>query len=721
MSPDTSTRFTSPEPLAIALRDNTLGAFHAASDYAACLMPLLTALGWRGSHRDVAEALPHFADTLDLVDLRNALVTLGYESQPERVPLDEVETRLMPCLFVPDQGGAMVLVAQDHDRLQVFDGRKNRVRRIAPTPLPGTVYYFTDTGAVREAAARPETESWFSQVSRRFRGTVASLFGVTLVINLLALAVPLFIMVVYDKVIGARSLDTLWYMIAGIAVALAADMTLRTLRARVIGALAGRLDYILGAEAMRQILSLAPAYTERSTVGAQIARLKQFEQVRDFFTGPLASVVIELPFIVLFIAVIAIIGGPVALVPVVMIVCFVLFGWFWLPRLREAVAQASVARAERQSFLVETLGHLRAIKAAAAEPTWQQRYRVLSANAVMTSFKTSQRSMVLFTVAHALMMLAGIAVLGIGTLEVLHENMSLGALIATMALVWRVLSPLQAGFLAFSRLEQVQLSIRQLNRLMQLPPERKSSRPAPLIRRFHGHIAFNRVSFRYSGDGDPALLGVTFEVRPGEQVALAGSNGSGKSTILKLAASLYQPQAGTVAIDGLDNRQIDPVELRRSIAYVPQTPHLFHGTVAQNIRLADPTASDEQLAKAAAEAGVLHNILELPEGFDTRIGDNTIAHLPFGMIQRLVIARAMVREAPILLLDEPATSLDQTGDHVLMDLLRRLRGRTTILMVSHRPSHIRLADRVIVLDQGAITFVGPPLEALAAMREKAAS
>ena len=705
-------QLASMEPLAAALREDKLGDFNATSAIAACLMPLLEALQWRGSPRDVAEALPHFADSLDLVDLRNVLVTLGFESQCERTSLADVDERFLPCLYVCDDGRAYVLQSLDGDKFSVFDGASNKASSIDRKRTRGFAYYFTYTGTDEAHASQQTSESWFAALIKRFRGAVYSLLMLTFVLNLVALAVPLFIMVVYDKVIGAHSIETLPSLAAGILVALLSDIVLRLVRARVIGGVAGRLDYILGAEAFRQVLSLPPAATERSTVGSQVSRLKDFESVRDFFTGPLASVVLELPFLILFIGVIALLGGTIALVPLVMIGAFALLGWVLLPRVRESVAVAGTARSERQNFLVETLANLRSVKAAAAEQVWRDRFRAMSAKAVTASYETAKRSVLMQTAAHLLMVLAGIAVLGFGTLKVLAGTMTVGGLIATMALVWRVLSPLQAGFLAFSRLEQVKQSIRHINQLMKLRPESNVGKSSLLGRSFGGRVVFDRVSFRYTADSDPALLGAAFAAKPGELVAVLGQSGAGKSTLLKLAAGLYYPQAGAVSIDGLDIRQIDPVEMRRVIAYVPQTSSLFYGTIAQNLRLSVPTASDDELAEAAAEAGLLHSILDLPDGFDTRIGHRTRTQLPFGFAQRLIIARALLRRAPIMLLDEPATNLDEGGDQVLMDLLERLKGRSTILMVSHRPSHIRLADKALVLEQGMVQFVGAPDDAI---------
>ncbi len=298
--------------------------------------------------------------------------------------------------------------------------------------------------------------------------------------------------------------------------------------------------------------------------------------------------------------------------------------------------------------------------------------------------------------------------------------MSIGALIAVMALVWRVLSPIQSLFLSYTKLGQILQTIGQINQLMKLPVERDTSKSALLMPEIKGRIAFDRVSFRYGPDQDPALLGVSFDIAPGELVAITGTTGAGKSTVLKLITGMYRPQGGTLSLDDTDIRQINPMDLRRSIAYVPQQPKLFFGSIAQNIQLANMLASDDEIRVAAKKAGVLDAILAMPDGFNTRVGDNTVNQLPPGILQGLCMARAHVRGAPIILLDEPGASLDYDADANFMQQLEQIKGKHTIIMVSHRPSHIRLADAALIIDYGAVRFHGNPDEAIAMMLEAVA-
>lgn len=696
-----------PETLLTALSAGRLGSFRAESDLAACLLPLLEALHWRGNPRDVAEAMPHYAAELDLVGLRNTLANLNFHTRPLELTLGRIDARLMPCLFVPAEGGACVALARDGDGVRIFDSRTGAVRTERNATLPGTAYFVTKVEAERvtnAALAKP----WFKEVAKRFRKIATQTLAMSLMLNLLALSIPIFTMVIYDKVIGAGSHSTLIYLALGMVLVLSFDAVFRTVRARMLAYVGARIDMIVGAGSFTHLLHLPTAQTEGATIGAQVARLKQFEAIRDFFTGPLALVYVELPFVPIFLVVIAVLAGPLAVIPVVMLALFGVIGWILFPRVRDAVDASSQSVARRQGFLVEMLSNMRAIKSSGGEAAWAGRFEDISSKAAISGFRMGQLAGLVQTFAHVLMLSAGIATLAFGIVRVLAGDMTVGALIATMALIWRVLSPLNAGFLTLTKLEQVRSGIRSINTLMRIPAERHPNTTSRAQKQFIGRIAFHRVSLRYRADVEPALIGVNFEIQPGQIVGIAGANGSGKSSILKMVLGLYRPQAGGVMIDGLDIRQVDPIELRNTIGYVPQTTQLFHGTIAQNLRFADPTASDDDLRRAAEQAGVLGDLDALPEGFDTWIGDQSAQAMPSGLIQRLSLARAYLKGAPIMLFDEPANALDDRGDNAFVRQLEALRGNTTVLLVTHRPSHMRVCDRLIVLDAGMVIADSTP-------------
>ena len=424
---------------------------------------------------------------------------------------------------------------------------------------------------------------------------------------------------------------------------------------------------------------------------------------------------LELPFVLFFIAVLALLAGEIAYVPVVMVVVYIVLSIFWYPGLSKDLKYAGQARTAKQRMLMDTFLGMRELKALGAESAWKENFREVSGQAMAASYKTTMKHSVINSVSQSLMTLAGIAVLTIGTLKVMNGDITIGVLIAVMALLWRVLSPLQGICLAMLQIDQVAQSIKQLNQLMKLNTEVIHSKTELMMPDIEGRIKFDRVSFRYGPKSDAALMGAAMDIEANEFVAIVGENGSGKSTILKLIAGMYRAQSGVLSIDGTDVRQFNAVDLRRLIAYVPQKPSLFKGTIAQNLRLTNPLATNEDIVSAVKEADVLDAIEALPEGFNTVVGDSKSAKLSASLVHGICLARAYIRHAPILLMDEPAESLDMVSDRRLIKQLNERKGKQTIVMVSHRPSHIELADRVVVMQEGMVKGIGTPEEVMKAL------
>ncbi len=699
--------------LASSLRETKDHKGRTLSGAASCIIPLLDALNWRGDKREIAEALPHFADAMDMVDLRNAFVALGFESHPDAIALRDLDERLLPCLYQEeDHGLPFSVLAKGEKGLKLCRNGVSEWVDPDACEMKGQAYYFTQIGHA-PILQEPHIWGWFGAALGRFKKSMYMLIAMSFFTNLIAVIFPLFIMFIYDRVIGSQSTQGLPLIVVGLLIFLSADVSLRIIRSRLLGFIAGRIDYLLGVATFDRILSLPPAYTESAAVSTQLSRLKEFESLRDFVTGSFAQVAFDAPFTLLFVFIIFSIAGPLAFVPVGTLFVFVLMGVFLVPRARQLSLESGKSSSEKENLLVETLLNMKAIKNSGVEGVWEERFRTSSSSSATLRSRIEVNNAVIEALSHAFMILSGMAILWFGTQSVLAGTLTVGALIATMILSWRILSPINASFQIYIKLDQVKKSIAQLNNLMRLKPEGNGGKSRLLSKNYEGHISLNRVSFRYSNEGDPALLGASLVVREGQTVTIIGPNSSGKSTVLKLIAGMYQPQGGNIAIGGLDLRQVDPRDLRQKIAYVPQQSDIFYGTIAQNLRLSEPLASDEKLRDAARQIGLLDQIEALPEGFNTRIGIGKTEEFAPGFMQRLSIARALVRDSSILLFDEPAQSLDRAGDQAFVALLQSLRGARTIVMVSHRPSHIKLSDSVVLVSKGVVEFQGAPDQALA--------
>lgn len=707
-----ATRSSSNELRPEQVVSGSLGSFKALTDLAACLLPLLKELSWDGDPRHLMEAMPHFADKLDLTDLLNVMANLGYSSRSLPLNLRGMDPRLAPCLFLPDDGSAMVVVSRDGAAINVYDGETRNYQQLDQPSTNGRAFVFNNAPDWEREQDAIGRGSYVWHVIGRFRPLILRALGTSLAINLLVLATPVFISSVYDKVIGTGSQTMLWFLLGGISIAILGDIALKAVRARMIAHFGARLDHILGRAVLQRILFLPPAYTELANISAQVARLKDFEVIREFFTGPMATVAFEIPFTVLFLFAMAAMAGPLVFVPLVGMVLFIALVFGLRPTMRRYVAEASRAGSRRQQFLVESISKLRDIRDTGAEDVWRTRYRELTAAASIKGYASASISTVSQVTSQALIVCTGLATLGWGVHRVLAGDLTVGGLVSSMTLVWWIMRPLQAGFTALTQMERVRDSANQIDRLLAVRPERADGeRPRP-IQQIQGRVTFSNTSMRYIAEADPAVIGINLQIEPGEIIGIVGPNGSGKSTILKLVLGLYRPQAGSVRLDGVDIRQIDPIEMRRSIAYVPQQCEVFFGTIAQNLRLASPAASDEELEWACSEAGVLEDIKALPKGFWTRVGDGKTQAIPSHMMQRLSLARAYLKRAPVTLFDEPANGLDFVGDQQFMKVLERMRGNSTVFLVTHRPSHLKQCDRVIVMQQGQVRMVGPAQQVL---------
>ncbi|MBF0162180.1 MAG: ATP-binding cassette domain-containing protein [Magnetococcales bacterium] len=708
-----------------ALRGQLLHAHHDGL-FGALLVPLLVALGYRGDWRGVAEALPFGRDPLDLLGLRDTLARLSFTSYTESLTLAEIHPGRLPCLFLSEsQGVLLVLRDSSHTRV-VFNAATGQVGPPHSHKERGMACFFEPLD-LEEHSAQQLRSGWFALVIQRFRQLVGHLLLLTLFITVLQILFPLFVMTVYDRVLGSGSIETLRHLLVGVSVALLFDWLLRKMRANMAVYVGARMDGIIGCASFLRVLSLPIPFTERSPVGVQMSRFKEFDSLRAFLTTPVAMLLFDMPFSLILLLMIAYLGGMLVLIPLVTMGLFLLLWYLVQPLVGRDEHRSRLANSRKQAFAMECLNKMAAIRYCNAERIWLERFQALSAQAAQANRTMERINIGVQTLSQLLVVTAGVMTIAASVFRVLAGEMSGGALVAIMILVWKVLSPIQSAFLAISRLQRLRYNVQQINLLMNALPEREEFAMPDAPRFVQGHISFAGVSIRYSPEAEPALAGVSFEIKAGETVAIVGPNGSGKSTILKLLLGLYAPQAGSIRVDGTDIRRIPPLSLRHAVGYMPQSATLYHGSIAQNLRFCHPLASDQALEEACRRAMVHDAILALPEGYQSWVGDSCS---PGGMarhavsaafIQKISLARLYLKAAReethvqsggLLLLDEPTSHLDREADLAFMERVRQLRGRQTLLIVTHRPSHMRLADRIFYFERGMLRLAGPAAEVL---------
>lgn len=665
---------------------------------AACLGTVLRALGWSGDSRDILEVLSPQPGGDIVLELRNAAARLGFSCRVMQRAAFTTEDLDRLGRAADGERTPLMLVGPKREAYLLQHGREGW--SAAPIAAGGALLAFA-----RGEATTATGESWFYRQARESLPLAVRALLLTLFANLMALASPLFVMAVYDQVIAADSPSMLVYLAIGAVGAAVFEFLFRRMRARVMVHASLRLGYVVGNAVFGRLLGLPFQLTERVGLSSQLSRVRDIDRVRELFSGMLGQAALDLPFTAMFFVVIAILGQWLVLAPIVATLLFAVLAIAGNAALRRRTAAVAQANAQRQVVALEMVERMAAIRASGSAGYWLRRFKGLATRAAAAAEGHAQTAFVVATAAQALTTLAALSVLIFGVSEVFAGTLTTGGLIACMMMTWRLLGPVQNACNASTRLGQMGASVKQIDSLIATPPEPTNLQPdadAPIA----GRIAFNRVTFRYGRETDPILANVSFQAEPGEILAVLGGNGGGKSTILKLASGLYQAQGGNVRIDDRDIRQYDPLRLRRSIAYVPQVPQFFQGTLLDNLRMAAPEADGIAILDALDKAGALDAVTMLKDGLQTPF-DSRAVPLPGGLLARLALARAYLRDAPIVLLDEPATGFDFEGEFAFVNALEHLRSRNaTVILVTHRRRYIGIADKVLILDKGGVRYFG---------------
>ena len=549
--------------------------------------------------------------------------------------------------------------------------------------------------------------TWFIPAVVKYRRLFAEVLVVSFFLQLFALVTPLFFQVVIDKVLVHRGLTTLDVLVVGLAGVMVFEVILGGLRTYVLAHTTSRVDVELGAGLFRHLLGLPLAYFEARAAGQTVARVHELHTIRDFLTGSAVTLVLDLAFTVVFLAVMYGYSPTLTYVVLGSIPFYVLISLGITPALRRRVEEKFRRGAANQAFLVEAVTGVETLKSMSVEPQMRQRWEEQLAAYVHASF----RAVIVGTFGSQAVQLVSKLVtaltLWLGAKLVIGGELTVGQFIAFNMLAGQVSGPILRLAQLWQDFQQMRIAVERLGDVLNTPvePGLAAGRPAPPP--MQGRVRFEGVTFRYRPDGPEVLREVSFEVRPGEMVGIVGRSGSGKSTLTRLLQRLYVPEHGKVLVDGIDLAMADPRWLRRQVGVVLQENVLFQSSVRDNIALAEPAMAMERVVAAARLAGAHEFILELPEGYDTVLEERG-ANLSGGQRQRIAIARALATEPRVLVFDEATSALDYESERVLRENMARIVEGRTVLVVAHRLSTVRRADRIVVLDRGRIVEQGSP-------------
>jgi ATP-binding cassette subfamily C protein LapB len=675
--------------------------------------------GLATSARVLTAGIPLAEGRLPIEHVGEAARRAGLLAEATALPLGQLQPHDLPVVVLMNEGGCDVLweivAAPDGGPARAVLSPAGQPAARVTLPL-SQIDQAASRTVVRlrplsgldergEAAVARASSNWFLPAFLESRRIYGEAIAATLALNVLALAVPLFTMNVYDRVLPNAVEATLWALAIGAALATLFDFLIKSLRAHFVDVASRRADVRLANFIYGRLLGARPAGRPVSA-GIRANALREFDTLREFFNSATLTAFGDVPFLVLFLAMIFVIAGPLALIPTLVVPVVLAVGWVTQRLLARLSEESFRETAQKNAIVVETIVGLESVKAAGAESWAATKWEQAVSEHIRSSHQIRHYSNLGINTIFAIQTLTQIVMVIAGFYMVAAGHLTTGALIAATMLAGRALQPLGQIAMLITRLHQTRLAYRALNEIVELEQERPAGSQLLVKVPFSGALACEEVTYRYDKDAPPCLDAVSFEIKPGERVGLIGAIGSGKTTLLKLIHANHLPSSGRILVDGVPVHQIDPAVLRSGIGLALQGGDLFHGTIRSNIALSDPGASDEDVLWAARAAGALEWILRLPKGLETPVRERG-AGLSGGQRQAVALARALFRRPRILLLDEPTSDMDLgTEQFVVQSLHAAAKGRT-LIAISHRPAVLALVDRLLVLEGGRLILDGP--------------
>ena len=689
---------------------------------ALCLAQVARLLGHPASAEALLAGLPVDAEGLSPELFERAAERAGLIARKLRAELVRFPKLSLPAVLLMKGRNACVLIDRDGVDAQIVTAegvaKKLQVADLAvdyegvAIAVGRAVRFEAGTGSERILA----THHWFWGTLARAWPLYAEVAMASVLVNIFTVLSPLFFMNVYDRVVPNKAFETFWLLAIGVAVMYVFDLGLKQLRGWFIDVAGKRADTALSSALFEQLMARRLDAGSES-VGMLANNLREFETLREFFTSATMTTLIDLPFVLLFIAVIALVGGwPMAAVPVLAIPVVLAMGLVLQVPMRDRIRRVFRASEAKYATLIETLGAIETVKALGAASQMQRKWEGVVDFVAEESLGTRLLSSFAVNFSAWVQAMVGIATLAVGVYLVGDNRLTTGGLVACTIIAGRSLAPLSVVASLLTRYHQSMIALLALNKIMDAPRERPRGRAFVHRPALSGEIRFQDVVFKYPGSEIDALNGVTLTIRPGDRVGIIGRIGSGKSTIARLLVALYQPQGGAILVDGTDMRSIDPVDLRRSIGYVPQNLVLFAGTVRDNLLLGATGVDDAALLRASSLAGLDDIVRRHPKGFDMPVGERGEA-LSGGQRQTVALARALITDPPILVFDEPTNAMDHSAEERLKVRLQTALADKTVIIVTHRESLLSVVNTLVVMDGGKVMASGPKEAVLKALAE----
>lgn len=649
----------------------------------------------------------------------------GLDIKPEKRAINQIPALVLPALLIMKDGTALILtrILEDGKVFELvepgttFSPQVHTIQSVARN-YSGFMFLARPEPTADERTSAsgdlPRTH-WFWSVVRRFGSNYGHVALAAFLVNMLALAAPLFTMNVYDRVVPNGAIPSLIALAVGLGLAIVFDFVIRMVRSRIVDLTGKKIDVVLASNIFEHVLSIKMA-NRPTSVGILANQMRDFDSVRDFFTSGTVVAATDLIFAAIFIGVLFMIAGPLAWIPLLMLPIVVAAGFVLQRPLDRAMKRLQAEASARHGVLVESLSGIETVRAAGAESRMQMVWERSVAATARSGEDVHFWSTLALTISSSAQQITSMLLVVIGVFLIIDGKITMGALIAANMLSGRVLAPIASLASVITRATQTLSALRAIDRLMNLERERPPGRSYVSRKIERGTISFKNVTFRYPNSKQDALSNISFEIKEGERVAIIGRVGSGKTTVGRLLSGFYEPTDGSIAIDGIDARQYDPADLRSGIGFVMQDTDLFFGKLRDNISLGKPAATDQEIIEVAKLAGVENFVAGHPLGYDMPISEGGRS-LSGGQKQAIGLARALIRRPKIMFMDEPTAHFDVRTETEFLERLKNLaQSEMTIIVSTHRPSLLNLVNRILVFDQGKLVVDGPRETVIANMQ-----
>lgn len=699
------------------------------SSYAHCISPILFYSGWRGDKRLLIDILPKKHTLTNEVQLVNILFDLGFSVRELTIDLFSFEGSDVPALFIPDEDKSrpLVIIEKKSDKWKVFD---SKARDIVDLPISKSTYgkliifsENTEDVELREDILISEKDysRWLNSLIFRheYKWYLVAIY--TFLINLSTITTPMFVMVIYDKVVGSKDLLTLQGIIVGLFISILFETIFRYLRLKILCWTSVRMDYQISKELYSKLVRFPYLHLESSKTSTHVGRVKLFESIKDFIVSPPGQMLLDIPAIILYLFVIWGLAGRLVIVPLILVAIYIVIIAFVQQKQIHINEQGGDYSSQRNEIIEEIIYGIKNLRKSGLSEIWGKRLVSISGNSSYNKFKSGLFVSNIENICYFLSMLAGLATLVMGIALVWEEVLTVGGLIGTMMLIWRVISPLQSFATTAGRFFEMNNTMKRIHKILTYDTEENPT----MVQMSHipkdGAISFKNVGMKFQGSKDSILSGLTMDIKSGDFVTISGHSGVGKTSVLKLINAIYSSQMGVITIGGTNLKQINEILLRRNIGYIGEEYKIFDGTLRDNLKIAFPSATDKDLIQRLVESGAWKSISKLNQGLDFVLSAND-SSIPMSLKYQICLARELLKKPRILLLDQLDNSLfssDCIGD--LNNLIAKNKGKVTIVLVTNRGDLIDKSDLFIALLGAGQAAAGNPKELLKALKKNGVS